>query len=113
MASMSYSSAAPALVVMTTLPDLEQARLLCRQLVEARMIARANVIPAVDSFYRWQDELIEDHECLVIMKTQPDQLDRVRDYLANHHPYDVPEFIALTVSDISEPYLLWLQQELS
>ena len=113
MVDMTYSSASPAIVVMTTLPDLEQARSLSRQLVEARMIACANIVPAVESIYRWQDELIEDHECLVIMKTQRDQLDRVRDYLANHHPYDVPEFIALPVSDLSEPYLSWLKQELS
>ena len=100
-------------MVMTTLPDLQQARALGRNLVEANMIACANIVPGVSSIYRWRDELIEDHECLVIMKTHVDQLDRVRDYLADHHPYDVPEFIALPLCDISEPYLSWLKQELS
>lgn len=101
------------MVVITTLPDQEQARALSRNLVETRMIACANIIPQINSVYRWQDELIEQGECLVIMKTQARQLDRVRDFLATHHPYDVPEFIALNVSDSAEPYLAWLKQELS
>jgi periplasmic divalent cation tolerance protein len=95
-------------VVFCTCPDLDAARAMARQLVETSLVACVNVVPGLRSIYRWKGSVQEDSEVLMILKTTRDRLEAAKIRLVELHPYDVPEFIALPVSDGHDPYLQWV-----
>lgn len=100
-----------ALVVLCTAPDADVAARLARGLVDARLAACVNVIPGLRSFYRWQGEVQDDGEVQLFIKTRRGRLPELMAWLGEHHPYDVPEVLALDVGAGSQPYLDWLTAE--
>jgi periplasmic divalent cation tolerance protein len=104
------STGADAIVAMTTVADMEQARSLARMLVESRLAACVTLSPGVSSCYRWEGEIHEDHEVLLWIKTRATLLPAIKDALASHHPYEVPELLALQVVDGLPSYLSWIHE---
>src|SRR5688572_29532437 len=92
-------------VVLITAPDLETARKLARELVEARAAACANIVPGLTSIYRWQGAVQEDAEVLVVVKTSADELAALERIVARVHPYEVPEIVALHPAAVERRYL--------
>jgi periplasmic divalent cation tolerance protein len=97
-----------ALAVLTTLADVEAARQLVRKLVDERLVACGNIIPGVESIYRWKDVIETGAEVLVVLKTTADTYEAVARRISELHPYDVPEVIALPISRGAAPYMDWL-----
>ena len=100
-----------AYTVLCTCPDGDTAARLARGLVEGGHAACVNVLPGIRSIYRWQGEVQDDAEVLLVAKCATDRFDGLRGWLEAHHPYDVPEVIALPVVAGSEAYLDWLGQQ--
>ena len=94
-------------VILCTAPP-DQAPALARLLVTECLAACVNILPAVRSIYRWQGELCDDPESLLIIKTTTDRVTRLTERLSEAHPYDCPEVIALAVDSGHAPYLNWL-----
>ncbi len=101
-----------ALIVYVTAPAAI-APALARALVAARVAACVNLLPAVRSIYRWQGEVREEDESLLIIKTAADRFEALKAEVLRRHPYELPEVIAVTVTDAHAPYLQWLLQESS
>ena len=99
-------------VVLSTAPDAQAAATLARALVEDRHAACVNVVPAVRSFYRWQGRIHEDDEVLLVAKTDRERLDGLIAALAEGHPYECPEIVALPVADGLPAYLEWIGEQL-
>ena len=97
-------------VVLCTLPLGDAASSIARTLVEERLAACVNLVPAVRSIYEWQGTICDEPEQLAIVKTTSDRFPALRDRLVELHPYDVPEVIALDVHDIHLPYLGWVRE---
>jgi periplasmic divalent cation tolerance protein len=97
-----------ALVVLSTFPDAEQAARAARTLVDERLAACVNVLASVRSIYRWQDAVQDDAEALAVIKTTTDRYAALAARLAELHPYEVPEIIALPLAEGHAPYLAWL-----
>jgi periplasmic divalent cation tolerance protein len=97
-------------VLMTTIGSDDAARVLCRSLVEAGLVACAQRVP-VESLYRWEGELVEDRETLVLLKTRRARSPEVMAALQEQHPYDVPEVIELPVTAGWPPYLRWVDRQ--
>jgi periplasmic divalent cation tolerance protein len=97
-----------ALVVLSTFPDAEQAARAARRLVDERLAACVNLVATVRSIYRWQDAVQDDAEALAVIKTTSDRYPALAARLAEIHPYEVPEIIALPLTDGHPPYLTWL-----
>lgn len=97
--------------VLCTCPDGDTARRLAAGLVEARLAACVNILPEIRSIYRWQGETCDDAEVLMIAKTTPPNYPGVERWLREHHPYDVPEVLALSVQAGSRDYLDWVWHE--
>jgi periplasmic divalent cation tolerance protein len=97
-----------ALVVLVTAPSPEKAAELARALVAERLAACGNVVPGVRSIYRWEGEVHDDAEALLILKTTRGRFEALRDRVLALHPYDVPEVLALPVEAGSEGYLAWI-----
>ena len=100
-----------ALVVLVTAPSPEVAAALARTLVEERLAACGNVLSEVRSIYRWEGQVREDAEALLVLKTTRARLEALRDRVLALHPYDVPEVLALPVEAGSAAYLSWLASE--
>ena len=95
-------------VVLVTAPDLKTARTLAKTTVGARLIACANLIPKVESHYRWQGKLESSAEVLMVLKTTRARVAALEKLVLARHPYDTPEFIVLPLSAGNRRYLDWL-----
>jgi periplasmic divalent cation tolerance protein len=84
---------------------------LARQLVERRLVACVNRISGVVSTYRWEGEVQEDPEDLLVLKTSAERLPALMEALPDLHPYDVPEILAWTISEGHQQYVDWVKQE--
>lgn len=99
----------PLAVVLVTAP-VGQAERIVEELLAARVIACANVSPAL-SVYRWKGAVQRDEESLLVLKTTADRLRELERRLMALHPYDVPEFVALPTRACSEAYADWVRSE--
>jgi periplasmic divalent cation tolerance protein len=95
-------------IVLTTAGSQEEARKIARELVERRLAACVNIVPQVESIYRWQGKVDSSPEWLMLIKTSMDQFASVRDAIRELHSYDLPECIAVAIEDGSPEYLNWL-----
>lgn len=100
-------------VVMMTAPDTDVAERLAADLLEERLIACANLVAGVTSVFRWQGEIERAVEVLVLMKTTRAGVGALRARIEELHPYDVPEVLALDVTEGSAPYLAWVREEVA
>jgi periplasmic divalent cation tolerance protein len=100
-----------ALLVFTTLPSADKAAEIAKLLVEEKLVACANLLPAVRSIYRWQGKLHDENEVLVLLKTRAEHLERLKLRLLEIHPYEVPEVLAVPIESGYQPYLDWLAGE--
>ena len=100
-----------ALVVLTTLATEEDARRLVTALVEERLVACGTLVPGARSIYRWEGELTDEGEVLVVLKTDASKWDALAAAVRARHPYAVPELLALPVERGLDRYLAWLTTE--
>src|SRR6266446_5609766 len=94
-------------LVLSTAGSKEEAQKIARTLVERLLAACVNIV-AVESIYRWEGEVEQAQEWLLVIKTTDDAFDRVRAAIAELHSYEVPECISISVEDGSAEYLQWI-----
>jgi periplasmic divalent cation tolerance protein len=95
-------------IVLSTAGSEDEARKLARHLVEHQLAACVNIVPRIESIYRWQGKVESSQEWLLLIKTSAERFPAVRDAIRELHSYDLPECIALTIEDGSPDYLQWL-----
>ena len=95
-------------VVMTTLPADADGPAFGRALLEERLAACVNLLSPMESVYRWEGRIEQETERQVIIKTTRDRLNALWDRVRELHPYEVPEFIVLSIADGNEAYLNWV-----
>jgi periplasmic divalent cation tolerance protein len=97
------------LVVLTTWPDVEKARAAGHTLVEEKLVACANIVPVIESIYRWQGRIETSAEALMILKTPASHYRDLETRIRELHTYEVPEIIAFPVAHGLPPYLQWVE----
>ena len=105
---MRMKSAARYAVVLVTAPELKTARALAKAALTAKLIACANLIPKIESHYRWRGKIESSAEVLLIMKSTKSKLAALEKLVLSRHPYDTPEFLVLPLTAGSRKYLDWL-----
>ena len=95
------------LVVLSTFPDAASARAAADALVSESLAACVNLLPGVQSVYRWQDRLETGTEILAVIKTTDERYAAMEERLRGLHPYEVPEIVALPAAAVSGAYLQW------
>ena len=98
------------LLALSTFPDAEIARRISNQLVSERFVACANILPAIESIYRWKEKIESGNETLVLFKLSEDRQSAFRDKLRSLHPYDVPEIIFVSIASGLTDYLQWVSE---
>ena len=96
-------------VVLCSFPDLPEARHIGTLLVEKQLAACVNLIPAVESIFRWEGKISTESEVLAVFKTVAARLGELEEELLARHPYEVPELLALPAGAGSEAYLKWVR----
>jgi periplasmic divalent cation tolerance protein len=100
------------IVVLMTAPNREEANRIAELLVSARLAACVQILPEIESVYRWQGEVKREREILLLAKTTRSRFDEFESKVRAMHSYETPEIIAVPVTDSSAPYLEWLIAEL-
>ncbi len=98
-------------VVLVSAPDAACALHLARTLLDKRLIACANVLPAVTSVFRWEGAVKQEVEVLLMLKTQDVCVEALCAWLNHLHPYAVPEVLVLPVTAGAPRYLQWIEDE--
>ena len=101
------------IVVLSTCGSAEEAARIARALVEKKLAACVNVMPAGRSFYRWKGVIEDQQESLLVIKSSRALFNDLRVEIEKLHSYEVPEVIAVPIVDGSEGYLEWLDRELA
>lgn len=100
-------------VVFVTAPSRKIGERLAKGILSKKLAACVNVIPGLRSFYWWKGKVASDPEVLLVIKTASPRLEALRRWVRANHPYELPEFLALPVSDGDPAYLKWIQSNLS
>ena len=100
-----------AIVVLTNLPDRESAKALARALVEGRLAACVNIGAAVESIYHWQGQIETEIEVPVAIKTRQVLYSKVEAAIRKIHPHELPEIVAVPITDAFAAYLDWIDAE--
>jgi periplasmic divalent cation tolerance protein len=100
-------------IVITTVGDKDAADRLAKQLVEGRLAACVNIVGPIRSVYRWRDQVRDEAEFLLLIKTTAECAAQLRSAMKSLHPYELPECIALTVVEGSDEYLAWIAGEVN
>lgn len=97
-------------IVLTTSNSEDEARQIAHHLVENQLAACVNLIPRIESIYRWEGKVESNREWLLLIKTTADKFVAVRDAICELHSYELPECIAIAIDDGSPDYLKWIEQ---
>jgi len=97
-------------IVLTTAGSLEEAEHLARGIVERSLAACINIIPQIQSVYRWQGKVEQATECLLVIKTKISLFEPLRNAIQELHSYELPECVMLEIADGSHPYLNWIAE---
>lgn len=98
------------LIVVCTFPDLETARQIGTVLVERQLAACVNLLPRVESIYRWQGQVEHASEVMGVFKTTRAAYPALAEALTALHPYEVPEIVACHPEAVAESYLAWVAE---
>ncbi len=97
------------LIIFCTTATEEEAAVLGRTLVEEGLAACANIIPQIRSIYRWKEEIWDERETLIIIKSREDLFEKIRSRIRELHSYEVPEITAVKVDNGDAAYLQWIE----
>jgi periplasmic divalent cation tolerance protein len=100
----------PLLIIFCTFPDKATAEGIARALVEARLVACVNLLPGVQSVYRWEGQVESAEEVLGLMKTTAETYPQLEGRLKELHPYEVPEIVAVPAERVEGAYAKWVNE---
>jgi periplasmic divalent cation tolerance protein len=101
------------ILVISTLPDREQAEKLAQVLIDQKLAACVNILPAATSVYRWQGKVETASETMVLIKTTMERYPALESVIKTQHPYELPEIIAVPLVAGLPAYLAWVETETS
>jgi len=97
-------------MVFCTTPDMETAQKISEHLIEKNLAACCNILPVVESVYKWKGKIEKDQECLLLIKSTQENYQKIENAIIHDHPYEVPEVIATQIIAGSASYLDWIQK---
>lgn len=99
-------------IVLCTAGSEDEARKIAEHLVGQRLAACVNIVPRIESIYRWKEKVESSNEYLMLVKTSAERFPEVRDAIRELHSYELPECVAIGIEDGSIEYLQWLAYSL-
>jgi len=100
-------------IVLVTCASITEARKIAQRVVDRKLAACANIVPRVESIYRWKGKVARAKEALLMIKTPAARLHQLENEVKRLHSYEVPEFVAIPIIAGSQQYLDWLRKSVS
>lgn len=100
------------IIILCNTPNIENAKQIANNLIKEKLVACVNIIPKVISIYHWENNIAEDEEATMLIKSHKSMIDDIEKNILELHPYQVPEIIALDISSSNENYYNWLMEVL-
>lgn len=104
------SHQSPALIVFSTMNSAEEAEQFAHRLIQDRLAACVHILPQGRSFYRWQGQVEDTAEYTLLIKTTASRYTELQTFFREQHPYDVPELIAVPITQGLPEYIHWIAQ---
>jgi periplasmic divalent cation tolerance protein len=104
------TSSATQRILMTTLPDEDQARDIAKALVTQKLAACINILPMMTSIYEWEGKVEQGEEHLLLIKTEQQSIEAIQNVILDVHPYELPEIVVVPIVGGYEPYLKWISE---
>lgn len=104
-------SAGQVLVILVTAVNQREAARIGEEMVNARLAACANIIPGIQSIYRWKGKVVKEQEALLILKSTAPRYRALEKAIKTMHTYEIPEIIALSVKKGLDRYVGWVRSE--
>ena len=100
-------------LIYVTVKDLPEAKAIAARLLEARLIACANILDSMHSIYRWEGKVCDSREVLLLAKTIEDKIPEVVDAVREMHSYELPAIVAIPITAGLPDFLKWVGNEVS
>lgn len=100
-------------LILTTTGNESEARKIAQELVGRRLAACVNIIPRIQSVYRWEGKVESAEEFLLLIKTARNRTQELQGAIRELHSYDLPELVVIAMEDGSEKYLNWIAESVS
>ena len=97
-------------LILSTAASKEEAQEIARALVDRRLVACVNIVGPIESIYRWKGEVENSQEFLMMMKSDDDHFERVREAVKALHSYEVPEVVQVPIENGLPAYLEWISE---
>lgn len=110
-ASLMKKQVGQVLVILVTAVNQEEARRIGKGMVDAKLAACANIIPGIQSIYRWKGKVVKAQEVLIILKSTRPRYRALEKAIKSMHTYETPEIIALPVKEGLDRYIGWVHSE--
>ena len=98
-------------IIYSTTGNLQYAKKIAHSLVEEKLVACVNIIPKIESIYRWQGKIEEDIESVLIAKTTDKNVEKTIQRLKELHSYELPDIVAIPITSGLKEYLNWVEDE--
>ena len=98
-------------IILTTCPDNDVAQNLATKLVESRLAACVSIIPGITSVYQWKGKVETEQEIQLLIKSKRELFDALTNYIKDNHPYELPEIIAVPITNGLPDYLEWIDEQ--
>jgi periplasmic divalent cation tolerance protein len=96
------------LLILTTAGSQTEANKIAQVLIERRLAACVNIVPQIQSVYRWKGDVESSQEFLLLIKTRRGRETQVQAAIREQHSYDLPEHLVVAIEQGSEEYLKWI-----
>jgi periplasmic divalent cation tolerance protein len=100
-------------IILCTCPDQKSAEDIANRLIAQKLAACVNIVPGITSMYEWQGKIETAQEHLLLIKSHIDKYDAIESTVTSHHPYELPEIIAVPIERGLPEYLQWINTCLS
>jgi len=98
-------------IILATSSNIEESKKIAHALVENKLAACVNIIPNIISVYSWQNNIAEDGEFLLVIKSRESLFNDIKQAILNLHSYELPEIIVLPIKEGHKDYLKWIEDE--
>jgi len=98
------------IIIICTTSNIDNAKNIANHLVSNKLAACVNIIPQIVSIYEWNNQIQQDSECILFIKTHNSLFDKVKEEIIDLHPYELPEIISITIDRGHTEYLDWLKK---
>lgn len=102
----------PTLIYITA-PNREEAILIAHELLNKRLVACANIIDHATSLYRWQGEIEQNNEAIIIAKTLPSHTEQIVEVIKGMHSYECPAIVTVPITGGSQEYIDWVREQVA